>query len=447
MSLLAVVPDLLQSAAADLVSIDSELNAARTAAAVSTTGLVAAGADEVSTAVAAHLAGHGQLFHTVSLQASAFHQQFVRALNSGAGSYLASEAANTSPLQAVEQGALDALNTPAEALWGRPLIGNGANGGPGQPGGAGGLLYGNGGAGGAGTAPGMAGGAGGAAGLIGNGGRGGAGGAGANGGAGGRGGWLFGNGGTGGQAGSGGAGGTGGGTGLIGNGGAGGAGINGVHGGVGGSGGSLFGSTGAVGAGPPGTAPLQILHGVEPAIDISVNGGRSVPVVVDTGSEGLVIPLRDIGIAGLGLPTGVTGVAYGSGVIIICCTFQTTVNFGNGIVSAPTSVNIPVLTIPISADGLNFMLAGETYGYADGILGIGPNAAAPGPSSVTTALGEMPGNLNQGVLFNEPQGYLQFGPNPLPAGAPVVGAPFTTLDVSINNGPVQAVSAVMDSGG
>jgi hypothetical protein len=63
---------------------------------------------------------------------------------------------------------------------------------------------------------------------------------------------------------------------------------------------------------------------------------------------------------------------------------------------------------------------------------------------VTTA---SPGDLNQGVLFNEPQGYLQFGPNPLPGGVPVVGAPFTTLDVSINNGLLQPVSAVVGSGG
>jgi hypothetical protein len=150
-SLLTVLPDLLQSAAGDLVSIGSELNAERAAAAVWTTGLAAAGADEVSTAVAAHFARHGQQFHVINVQAGALHQQFVRALNSGAGSYLASEAANASPLLR------------------RPLIGNGADGGPGQLGGAGGLLYGNGGAGGAGTAPGMAGGAGGAAGLIGNG--------------------------------------------------------------------------------------------------------------------------------------------------------------------------------------------------------------------------------------------------------------------------------------
>ncbi len=423
-SLLTVVPDSVRSAAADLTRIGSELNAARAAAAISTTGLVAAGADEISTLVAAHFAEHGRQFHAVSLRAGGFHHEFARALTSGAGSYQV-----------------------AEELLGRPLIGNGADGGPGQPGEPGGLLYGNGGAGGAGTAPGMAGGAGGAAGLIGNGGRGGAGGAGANGGAGGRGGRLFGAGGAGGQAGSGAAGGTGGAAGLVGKGGAGGAAVSGLHGGSGGSGGWLFGRAGAVGAGPQGTVPLQLLSGpdgVEPAVNISVNGGRSVPVVVDTGSEGLVIPLRDIGIAGLGLPTGITGVLYGSGVLMVCCTFHTTVDFGNGIVSAPTSVNVPFLKLPVSVAGVKFMLEGQTFGYADGILGIGPNATAPGPSSVTTAL---PGTLNQGVLFDEPQGYLHFGPNPLPGGVPVIGSPFTSVDVSIDNGPMHAVSAIVDSGG
>jgi len=105
---------------------------------------------------------------------------------------------------------------------------------------------------------------------------------------------------------------------------------------------------------------------------------------------------------------------------------------------------VPFLKFPISAAGLGFILTGQTYGCADGILGIGPNATAPGPSNVTTAL---PGNLNQGVLFDEPQGYLQFGPNPLPGGVPVIGSPNTSLDVSINNGPMHAVSALIDSGG
>ena len=98
----------------------------RIAAAVPTTGLVAAGADEVSAAVAALFAGYGQEFQALSVQASAFHQQFVQALSSGAGSYLAAEAANASPLQTVRDDLLAAVNAPTEALLGRPLIGNGA---------------------------------------------------------------------------------------------------------------------------------------------------------------------------------------------------------------------------------------------------------------------------------------------------------------------------------
>lgn len=102
------------------------------------------------------------------------------------------------PNDSLMQQALTTINGPAEALWGRPLIGNGTNATPssGGKGGPGGLLYGNGGVGGSG-APGRAGGAGGAAGLIGNGGVGAQGGAGAAGGAGGRGGLLYGWGGAG----------------------------------------------------------------------------------------------------------------------------------------------------------------------------------------------------------------------------------------------------------
>jgi hypothetical protein len=94
----------------------------------------------------------------LSAQASAFHQQFVQALTSGAGAYAAAEAANVNPLQVAAQDLLGAVNAPTEALCGRPLIGNGAArgtvNGVGQAGGAGGYLYGNGGAGGASTAAG-----------------------------------------------------------------------------------------------------------------------------------------------------------------------------------------------------------------------------------------------------------------------------------------------------
>ncbi|MEK0515622.1 PE family protein, partial [Mycobacterium ulcerans] len=204
MSYLLVAPELLTSAATDLEGIASALSTANLAAAVPTTGMLAAGADEVSAAVASLFAGYGQAYQSISLQANAFQAQFIQAINGAGGAYVAAEAASTSPLQAFEDTVLGVINAPTQTLLGRPLIGDGAAGTVANPnGGAGGFLYGNGGNGFSQTTAGVAGGAGGAAGLIGNGGMGGAGGAGAAGGAGGTGGWWFGNGGVGGAGGAG----------------------------------------------------------------------------------------------------------------------------------------------------------------------------------------------------------------------------------------------------
>lgn len=173
MSFLVVVPEFLTSAAADVENIGSTLRAANAAAAASTTALAAAGADEVSAAVAALFARFGQEYQAVSAQASAFHQQFVQTLNSASGSYAAAEATIASQLQTAQHDLLGAVNAPTETLLGRPLIGDGAPGTATSPnGGAGGLLYGNGGNGYSATASGVGGGAGGSAGLIGNGGAG-----------------------------------------------------------------------------------------------------------------------------------------------------------------------------------------------------------------------------------------------------------------------------------
>lgn len=98
MSYLVVSPDLLATAAIDLDSIGSALSAANAAAAVRTTSLLAAAADEVSAALAALFSGHGQAYQALSAQAAAFHQQFMQALGTGAASYAAAEAANASPL-------------------------------------------------------------------------------------------------------------------------------------------------------------------------------------------------------------------------------------------------------------------------------------------------------------------------------------------------------------
>ncbi len=219
MSLVIATPQLLATAALDLASIGSQVSAANAAAAMPTTEVVAAAADEVSAAIAGLFGAHARQYQALSVQVAAFHEQFVQALTAAAGRYASTEAA-------VERSLLGAVNAPTEALLGRPLIGNGADGtAPGQPGAAGGLLFGNGGNGAAGGF-GQTGGSGGAAGLIGNGGNGGAGGTGAAGGAGGNGGWLWGNGGNGGvggtsvAAGIGGAGGNGGNARLFGHGGA-----------------------------------------------------------------------------------------------------------------------------------------------------------------------------------------------------------------------------------
>ncbi|CAM4416463.1 hypothetical protein MYBA111488_18590 [Mycobacterium basiliense] len=287
MSFLAV-PDFMVASAADLAGIGSLVSAANAAAAFPTTEILVAAEDEVSKAIAALFGAHAREYQELSAQASAFHSRFVQTLTGGAGAYMAAEAANVSPLATFEQDLLGLINAPTQALFGRPLIGNGADGaaGTGQAGGAGGILIGNGGNGGSGVdnlsgTTGGAGGAGGAAGWFGAGGAGGAGGGsngdGGDGGAGGAGAQLFGNGGAGGAGGDGrllgsvGIGGTGGKGGdavLIGdggNGGNGGLGTPSGGAGAGGTGGLLLGENGIDGGFAPPATQIVLLGGSLPS--------------------------------------------------------------------------------------------------------------------------------------------------------------------------------------
>ncbi len=460
---LFVAPDLLASAAASLDDIGSSLKQAHAAAAASTTGLAAAGADEISAAVTALFGKYGAEFQSLSTQASAFHQEFVQALNGGALTYAATELASASPLQAAAQ---SQWFSPWELLTGRPLVGNGTDGSlTSLNGGDGGWLYGNGGTGysyssTSGANLGLVGGTGGAAGLIGNGGTGGSGGAGAAGGTGGHGGWLFGNGGTGGQGGtgtstlSGGAGATGGSAGLLGVGGTGGGGgAAGTGyaggGGAGGRGGWLAGDNGsngqAGGSNLDGTVSLSISNTTEPIVYASVNGGQSVPLLVDTGSTGLVMPLSDIGLQHLGLPTGLGIGAYSGGDTYLYIKFNGTIDFGNGIVSSPTTIDAVFFSFPQSF--ADFMSGNGSVG----VLGIGANATGPNTISPATAL---QGNLSQGVLVDEPESKLVFGPNPYTPLATVSGAPITTdltYTVTIPGNPTPVITSnagtIVDSGG
>ena len=178
MSFLLVAPEILDSAAADVSQIGSALGADNLAAALPTTQLTAAAADEVSTAIAAVFGAHAKEYQTAATLAATYHEQFVRELNAAATTYASTEASiNTTlqevvtavnavasngfqtlvygPIHAVGEAwinspigqALDPIiNAPTEALLGRALIGNGAPGTATAPnGGAGGLLFGDGG--------------------------------------------------------------------------------------------------------------------------------------------------------------------------------------------------------------------------------------------------------------------------------------------------------------
>ena len=85
MSFVIAGPEYIEAAASDLATIESSISTANNAAALPTSGLVAAGADEVSTAVAALFNSHAQAYQTLSAQAATFHRQFVDLLNGGAG--------------------------------------------------------------------------------------------------------------------------------------------------------------------------------------------------------------------------------------------------------------------------------------------------------------------------------------------------------------------------
>ncbi len=80
MSFVIAAPEFMTAAATDLQSIGATLSAADIAAAGPTTRVLAAGADEVSVAVAALFGGHAQAYQALSAQAAKFHAQFVQAL-------------------------------------------------------------------------------------------------------------------------------------------------------------------------------------------------------------------------------------------------------------------------------------------------------------------------------------------------------------------------------
>ena len=118
MSYLIALPEYVTAAATDLANIGSTISGANAAAAGPTSQLLAAGADDVSTAIASLFSGHAKAFQALSADAAAFHQQFVQLMNTAAGEYLGAEAANASPLRSVTQELQALVNAPVQSLLG-----------------------------------------------------------------------------------------------------------------------------------------------------------------------------------------------------------------------------------------------------------------------------------------------------------------------------------------
>jgi hypothetical protein len=258
MAWVIAAPEYVAAAASDLANIASSLGAANAVAMTPTSGVLAAGADEVSAMIAALFSTHAQAYQALSAQAASFHAQFVQLMNGGASQYALTEAANASPMQSVGQAVLGAVTSPAQAMTGHPLIGNGAGATtPAATGAPGGFLYGPAPAGtGVNSALAQAGGSGGGSGA---------------------GGWLY------GQSASGG---------LVANGGGSASFVGtGNDGGAGGRGGVIFGN-GAVGAlggteeGSIGATQFAPLGGVSGASGNGINGGRLYGNGADGGIRG-----------------------------------------------------------------------------------------------------------------------------------------------------------------
>jgi PPE-repeat protein len=213
------------------------------------------------------------------------------------------------------------------------------------------------------------------------------------------------------------------------------------------------------------TAPLTMIGGTEPIVNASVGTGSPVPLLVDTGSTGLVVPFTKVGgllgVLELGIPRGGGIGGYSGGLDYLYLTYNAPVNFGGGLTTASTPVNVEFLAFPASiqsamTNGFTFQSFFASDGAA-GVLGVGPNAGGPGPSIPLQAL---PAPFNQGLLINETNpanAYLQFGGTSQLGADPMLtlltGSPIPNggLDVTVTHGATTTshsnVGSIVDSGG
>jgi hypothetical protein len=203
--------------------------------------------------------------------------------------------------------------------------------------------------------------------------------------------------------------------------------------------------------------PLTVLEGTEPAVYATIDGGSTpVPLLVDTGSSGLVLPYTDFGsnlfsqyeaISALGTPTGISESGYSGGVDYLYLTYNNVpVDYvgGTGLTTdGPVDVEIYSWD-PSNPFSLFTNSAFQSFldsNQVDGILGIGENSAGP-----TTSPFESFG----GVTVDVPGDKLLIGTDAPITGTTVSGAPISNLYETVTNGATTVGSKLsldVDSGG
>lgn len=98
MSFVNTHPEMLIGAAGDLGSIGAAVASGNAVAAGPTAAVIPPAADPVSASMVAQFAAHAGMYQAMAAQAAAVHEMFVATLGASAGSYAATELANTAAL-------------------------------------------------------------------------------------------------------------------------------------------------------------------------------------------------------------------------------------------------------------------------------------------------------------------------------------------------------------
>jgi hypothetical protein len=197
-----------------------------------------------------------------------------------------------------------------------------------------------------------------------------------------------------------------------------------------------------------GTIPLTVLEGTEPSVNASIDGGASVPLLVDTGSSGLVVPYTDLGsnvftqleaLFQLGSPEsfGISG--YSGGVEYIYATYNDVpVAYDGGFdTSGPVDVELFSWSNNLSDPFENFQ-SFLSSNQVDGILGVGAVPAGP-----TTTPFEDYGS----VLVDIPNHQLVIGEaNPFPEAPSTAGTGVSDVLEKVGS-TTKEVTNIIDSGG